>query len=73
MSKAELETRIAALEEMLTHQARAIEELSAQLHQAEQARTTLEQHQKALLERLQQVEDTQPASTSLLDEKPPHY
>jgi uncharacterized coiled-coil protein SlyX len=59
-----LERRIAALEEILTHQAHTLDEVSDQLHLAE----------KALLERVQEVEDTSPGGApSLQDEKPPHY
>lgn len=69
-----LERRMAALEEMLTHQAQTLDEVSDQLHLAEQARETLARKQKALLERVQEVEDTgSGGAPSLQDEKPPHY
>lgn len=69
-----LERRLAALEEMLTHQARTLDEVSEQLHLAEQAREKLDRKQKALLERVQEVEDTgSGGAPSLQDEKPPHY
>ena len=69
-----LERRIAALEEMLTHQANALDEVSEQLHLAEQARETLAGKQKALLERVQEVEDTgRDGGASLQDARPPHY
>ena len=69
-----LERRIAALEEMLTHQANALDEVSEQLHLAEQARDTLAGKQKALLERVQEVEDTgRDGGASLQDARPPHY
>ncbi|MDA9230797.1 SlyX family protein [Alphaproteobacteria bacterium] len=69
-----LERRIAALEEMLTHQAHALDEVSEQLHLAEQARETLAGKQKALLERVQEVEDTgRDRGASLQDARPPHY
>lgn len=69
-----LERRIAVLEERLTHQTQTLDEMSEQLHLAEQARETLNRNQKALLERVQEVEDTGPQEApSLQDEKPPHY
>ncbi|MBT5518403.1 MAG: SlyX family protein [Rhodobiaceae bacterium] len=69
-----LERRIAVLEERLTHQTQTLDEMSEQLHLAEQARETLHRNQKALLERVQEVEDTGPqGAPSLQDEKPPHY
>ncbi|MDG1692000.1 MAG: SlyX family protein [Alphaproteobacteria bacterium] len=69
-----LERRIAALEEILTHQAHTLDEVSDQLHLAEKARETLARKQTALLERVQEVEDTSPGGApSLQDEKPPHY
>lgn len=68
-----LERRIAALEEMFTHQARALDEVSDQLYRAEQARETLMSHQKALLERLRDAEDTNRGGPPLQEPKPPHY
>ena len=69
-----LERRIAALEEMFTHQARTLDEVSDQLYLAEQARETLLGNQKTLLERLQEAEDTsRGGGTPLREPKPPHY
>jgi uncharacterized coiled-coil protein SlyX len=70
----ELEPRLAALEEMLTHQSLAIEELSKQMHMAEQARETLAQNHKALFEMVQHIDDkTADGAAALPREKPPHY
>jgi uncharacterized coiled-coil protein SlyX len=69
-----IERRLAALEEMLTHQSLAIEELSQQVHMAEQAREKLAQKHKALFEIVQDIEDkTADGGAGLAGEKPPHY
>ena len=69
-----LERRVAALEEMLTHQALALDEVSEQLHLAEQAREMLAGKQKALLQRVQEVEDvSRDGGDTLQDARPPHY
>lgn len=75
----ELENRINMLEELLTHQAVLIDELSEQLMAslAEQGKTraTFERQQKALLARVLEVEESDPSNGghNFLAEKPPHY
>ena len=44
----DLARRIAALEELLTHQSLALEELSQQMHEAQQAREKSDRKQKTL-------------------------
>ncbi|MDB2476773.1 SlyX family protein [Alphaproteobacteria bacterium] len=68
-----LALRIAALEETLTHQSLAIEELSQQMHEAQQAREKSDRKQKALFQILQEIEDKAGEGQSLPREKPPHY
>lgn len=69
-----IQRRLAALEEMLTHQSLAIEELSQQVHMAEKAREKLAQKHKALFEIVQDIEDkTADGAAALPREKPPHY
>jgi uncharacterized coiled-coil protein SlyX len=69
----DLAQRIAALEELLTHQSFALEELSQQMHEAQQAREKSDRKQKALLQILQEIEDKAGEGHSLPREKPPHY
>ena len=64
--------RIEKLEELVAHQALAIEELGDQLYAANEARDMLAKHQKALLHRIQEVEETHSGGPSA-HEKPPHY
>jgi len=69
-----MERRISALEEMLTHQSLAIDELSQQVHLAEQAHEKLGHKQKALFEIVQEIEDqAAEGRAGLPTEKPPHY
>ena len=69
----DLAQRIAALEELLTHQSLALEELSQQTHEAQQAREKSDRKQKALFQILQEIEDKAGEGHSLPREKPPHY
>ena len=69
----DLAQRIAALEELLTHQSLALEELSQQMHEAQQAREKSDRKQKALFHILQEIEDKAGEGHRLTREKPPHY
>ena len=70
----EIERRLAALEEMLTHQSLTIDELSKQMHLAEQAREKMGRKQKALFEIVQEIEDkAADGQAGSAPEKPPHY
>ena len=64
--------RIEKLEELLAHQALAIEQMGDQLYAANEARDLLAQRQKALLQQVQEVEESQSGGPSM-HEKPPHY
>ncbi len=68
---AQLEQRMTQLEELVTHQAVLIEEMSQQLHDDYVERQKLERRVAVLLERLKQIEvETTGAPDA---EKPPHY
>lgn len=69
----DLARRIAALEELLTHQSLALEELSQQMHEAQQAREKSDRKQKTLFQILQEIEDKAAEGQNLPREKPPHY
>ncbi|MGC6512548.1 MAG: SlyX family protein [Parvibaculales bacterium] len=69
--KDELAVRLTRLEELVTHQAVLIEELSQQSHKDGQTLEKVERSLHMLKERIQQVEDF--SITAPDGEKPPHY
>ena len=71
IDKEDLAGRLTRLEELLTHQAILIEELSEQLHKDGQARQKFERSLRLLSERVEQVEDMSGQAPD--GEKPPHY
>jgi SlyX protein len=62
--------RVEDLEMLVAHQAREIEELSAELKKAFDAITLLQRQNRHLTERFQAVEDALPKPEAT---KPPHY
>lgn len=71
ISEKDMAVRLTRLEELVTHQAVLIEELSQQLHKDGLAREKFERGLQRLIERVQQVEDL--SMTAPDGEKPPHY
>ncbi len=67
-----LQSRIVRLEELLTHQAVLLEELSAQLLAESKSHAALEKRQKTLLARMVTLEEQQEIF-SQQDRPPPHY
>ena len=67
----QMEQRLTQLEELVTHQAVLIEEMSAQLHDDYIERQKLERRVGVLLERLKQIETETTGAPDA--EKPPHY
>lgn len=72
--KTPIETRLDRLEELLAHQAKTLDELGDELLRANDAYQQLERRHKALLARLQLLEESATGGTGTPeDEKPPHY
>lgn len=68
-----LHQRIDDLESQLAFQENTIDELNQLVIQQSNELTTFKRHLQLLASRLSQVRDQQSESTTIMDEKPPHY
>lgn len=68
-----LHQRIDDLESQLAFQENTIDELNQLVIQQSNELTTFKRHLQLLASRLSQVRDQQSESTTIVDEKPPHY
>lgn len=70
----DLQARLDRLEELLAHQALTLDEMSSELLRVNAAHEDLLRRHKALVNRLEAVEETGgPAGSASAYEKPPHY
>ena len=69
----EIQARLDKLEMLVAHQAVTLDEMSQELLRAHDAQAQLERRHKALLSRLQDVEDNSAEGGAPRHEKPPHY
>jgi uncharacterized coiled-coil protein SlyX len=72
----DITARLEKLEELVAHQAKMLDEMSEEVLRAHDNGAQIERRHKALLVRLQMLEESSAAPSGAgagLDEKPPHY
>ena len=74
MNSMSQEEKIVELQTKLAYQEEALNKLSDEFYQQQKQIQTLEVQQRALLEKIRDLQNTkEPGITNIVDEKPPHY